>query len=222
MMAKIEHVAASSASLHAAFLGALVAAAKKTTTTSSGGAAFSLLFLVVIIAAGYFLLVRPQRNRMRQQRQLASSIDVGNEVVTASGIVGTVVDLEGDEVTIQSGDSTVTMLRQAIAGLRNPVPPGQSASGYGAARRSRSTSDDEGWEHPDQGYGVNGKAEDQEFQDDSYDEDYDAEGQWDTEGGQEADEYDAHYEDEDEEASEEEGGANEESTRSSGDGESKG
>jgi preprotein translocase subunit YajC len=222
MMAKIEHVAASGASLHAAFLGVLVAAAKKTTTTSSGGAAFSLLFLVVIIAAGYFLLVRPQRNRMRQQRQLASSIDVGNEVVTASGIVGTVVDLEGDEVTIQSGDSTVTMLRQAIAGLRNPVSPGQSAPGYGTGRRSSSPPGDEGWEHADQEYGTNGKVEDQEFEDDSYGEDYDSEGQWDTEDAQEADDYDPHYADEDEQASEQEDGANEESTRSSGDGESKG
>lgn len=221
-MAKIEHVAASGASLHAAFLGVLVAAAKKTTTTSSGGAAFSLLFLVVIIAAGYFLLVRPQRNRMRQQRQLASSIDVGNEVVTASGIVGTVVDLEGDEVTIQSGDSTVTMLRQAIAGLRNPAPPGQSASGYGTARGAGSATGDEGWEHPDQDYGSNGKAEDEDFEDGSYGEDYDSDGEWETDGSPESGEGSYDYDEEDEEAGNEVGGAGEESTRSSGDGESKG
>ncbi|HEX3946254.1 MAG TPA: preprotein translocase subunit YajC, partial [Acidimicrobiales bacterium] len=70
------------------------------TTKSSGGSFTFIIFLVVIGAAGYFLLLRPQQQKARKQKALQSDVGVGDEVLTIGGIVGTVLDIDSDRVTI--------------------------------------------------------------------------------------------------------------------------
>ncbi len=82
----------------------LVAATKK--PTSSGSSTF-IIFLVLIAVVGYFLLIRPQKQRQRRQREQQSNIGVGDEVLTVGGIVGRVIALDGEHVTILSGGDTV-------------------------------------------------------------------------------------------------------------------
>ena len=52
---------------------------------------------VVLIAVFYVLIVRPQRRRVLEHRMLMSSVAVGDDVLTAGGIHGTIRDI-GDEV----------------------------------------------------------------------------------------------------------------------------
>jgi preprotein translocase subunit YajC len=69
------------------------------TVASSGGgggaALFQLGILLLIPFAMYFFLIRPQRRRMREQQDLQQSIQVGDEVVTTSGIFGTISGEDG-------------------------------------------------------------------------------------------------------------------------------
>ena len=100
-----------------------------TTTPKSSGSSTLLLF-VLLFAAMYFLWLRPQRKKM-QQRQIdqVRSIDVGDEVVTQSGIVGTVVGLDDDRAEIQVSTGVVlTVVRAAIGRRVEPVVP-ESPSG---------------------------------------------------------------------------------------------
>ena len=87
--------------------------------TSSGGSLLSLLFpLVLLGGVFYFLLLRPNRTRQRQQQSLLESLKVGDEVMTAGGIFGTLKDIdeEDDTVTVEIAPGTdVRMLRRAIA-----------------------------------------------------------------------------------------------------------
>jgi preprotein translocase subunit YajC len=87
--------------------------------TSSGGSLLSLLFpLVLLGGVFYFLLLRPNRTRQRQQQSLLESLKVGDEVMTAGGIFGTLKDIddEDDSVTVEIAPGTeVRMLRRAIA-----------------------------------------------------------------------------------------------------------
>jgi preprotein translocase subunit YajC len=87
--------------------------------TSSGGSLLSLLFpLVLLGGVFYFLLLRPNRTRQRQQTSLLESLKVGDEVMTAGGIFGTLKDIdeEDDTVTVEIAPRTeVRMLRRAIA-----------------------------------------------------------------------------------------------------------
>jgi preprotein translocase subunit YajC len=63
----------------------------------------------------YVLLIRPQQQRVRKQQALVSSIEIGDEVVTVSGIVGHVEAIEEDRVYIEVAPGvTIAMLRQAL------------------------------------------------------------------------------------------------------------
>ncbi len=74
-----------------------------------------LLFLPLLLILMYVLLIRPQQQRVRQQQALVSSIEVGDEVVTVSGIVGHVEAIEEDRVYIEVAPGvTIAMLRQAL------------------------------------------------------------------------------------------------------------
>jgi len=91
----------------------------QTDGTSSGGSLISLLFpLVLLGGVFYFLLLRPNRTRQRQQQTLLESLQIGDEVMTAGGIFGTLKEIdEGDDtVTVEIAPGTnVRMLRRAIS-----------------------------------------------------------------------------------------------------------
>jgi preprotein translocase subunit YajC len=69
-----------------------------------GGSLVSIGVLLLIPVAMYFLLIRPQRRRQRAQQELQSSLDVGDEVMTASGIYGFITGFEDDKVWIEIDD----------------------------------------------------------------------------------------------------------------------
>jgi preprotein translocase subunit YajC len=75
----------------------------------------SLLFIPALLVLMYFLLLRPQQQRLRKQRELVSSIGVGDDVVTAGGLIGRVVALKDDRAWLDIGDGvTIEFLRAAI------------------------------------------------------------------------------------------------------------
>ncbi len=61
-----------------------------------GGAIIQLGILLLIPFAMYFFLIRPQRRRVREQQDLQRSIQVGDEVITTSGVFGTITGEDGD------------------------------------------------------------------------------------------------------------------------------
>lgn len=76
----------------------------------------NLLFIPLVLIVGYLLLVRPQQQRVRRQQELLASIRVGDQVVTAGGMIGTVESLDSERVWIELAPGmTVQFLRQAIA-----------------------------------------------------------------------------------------------------------
>src|ERR1700730_10967584 len=92
------------------------AAAKK----SSGNP--TLLIFAAIAAAFYFLIYRPQQRKSKAARAQNNSFDVGDEVLTAGGIVGHVIDIDGDRVTLETSvGASFVVLRQYV--LRRIEPP---------------------------------------------------------------------------------------------------
>ena len=85
--------------------------------SSGGGAAIIQLGILLLIpAAMYFLMIRPQRRRMREQQSLQRSIDVGDEVVTTSGIYGFVTGVDGDKFWLEIDDDVqIRIARAAVA-----------------------------------------------------------------------------------------------------------
>jgi preprotein translocase subunit YajC len=78
----------------------------------------AFLPLILIVGVGYFLMIRPQQRKMRAQRELLSQLEVGDEVVTAAGMFGTIVGIDEDDdvLTVELAPGTnVRMLRGGIS-----------------------------------------------------------------------------------------------------------
>jgi preprotein translocase subunit YajC len=69
----------------------------------------------------YFLLIRPQRQQQRKHAELLGSLKPGDEVVTAGGIYGEVVQLDAERVMLEiDEDVRIAVARRAITTV---VPP---------------------------------------------------------------------------------------------------
>ena len=87
-------------------------------SSGGGGAIIQLGILLLIPFAMYFFLIRPQRRRMREQQELQRSIEVGDEVITTSGVYGIITGEDGDSrfwLEIDD-DVQIRIARAAISG----------------------------------------------------------------------------------------------------------
>ena len=86
---------------------------------------FASVFMYgAIFAIFYFLLVRPQQQQRKKHEQTISQLKRGDEIVTAGGVVGEVMQIrqanpdapsQDDRITIKSGESRLVIERGRIA-----------------------------------------------------------------------------------------------------------
>jgi len=76
-----------------------------------------IINLIMVVAIFYFLLIVPQRREQKRHREMLAALRPGDEVVTAGGLIGEIVLLKDDQVTLKSGDSRVLVERGRIAKL---------------------------------------------------------------------------------------------------------
>jgi preprotein translocase subunit YajC len=77
-------------------------------------------FVLIAIAflLMWLLLIRPQRRRQNEQLTMQENLSVGDEIVTAGGMYGTVERLDEDEIAMEIADGVVVRVaRRAIAGI---------------------------------------------------------------------------------------------------------
>src|SRR5436190_17242180 len=86
---------------------------------AGGGMTVFLVQIGALIAIFYFMLIRPQRRQQERHRQLLASLQRGDRIVTSGGIIGEVVHLKDDEVTVKSGESRLIVQRANIANILN-------------------------------------------------------------------------------------------------------
>jgi preprotein translocase subunit YajC len=77
-----------------------------------GGLLIPLLFLVVL----WFLLIRPQQKRQKEHAQLVRELQVGDDIVTISGLHGHVVALTDETVDIEVTDDIVLRFQRSSVG----------------------------------------------------------------------------------------------------------
>ncbi len=79
-----------------------------TETASGTGSLVSMLLpFVVLIAVFYFLLIRPENKKKKALNEMRSALSVGDEVTTIGGIVGKVVHIKDDLITIETSEDRV-------------------------------------------------------------------------------------------------------------------
>ena len=77
-----------------------------------------VLFPVLLVGAIYLLLWRPQQKRMAAVRQLQAEIKEGDEVLTTSGIYGTIVRLGESDADLEIAPGTVVHVARGAIGQR--------------------------------------------------------------------------------------------------------
>ncbi len=111
---------------------------------ASGGSGF---IFIIILAFGviYLLFVRPQKRRQSQQQQLVNELRVGDEVLTAGGIYGTISEVDEDQVTVEIAPKTeVRVARRAIAGVTRDEEEETAEAEEGETPEPEETQADEG------------------------------------------------------------------------------
>lgn len=87
-------------------------------SNSGASSIFSLGLLLLVPFGMYFFMIRPQRRKLREQQDLQSALSVGDDIVTTSGIFGTITGEDGDNrfwVEIDD-DVQIRVARAAIQG----------------------------------------------------------------------------------------------------------
>jgi preprotein translocase subunit YajC len=75
-----------------------------------------IIFLVLIFAIFYFLLIRPQRKRQKEQRELMSELKRGDKVITAGGIYGVIESVSEDSILIKvESGATMRVAKSSVA-----------------------------------------------------------------------------------------------------------
>lgn len=90
------------------------------TTPQSGGqssAIVSMIPFLLILVIFYFVLIRPQQKQVQKHRQFLDSLKKGDEVITESGMFGTVIGVTDDSVVLRIADNVkVKFLKAKVSG----------------------------------------------------------------------------------------------------------
>lgn len=81
----------------------------------------SLIALVVLFAVMYFLMIRPQKKRDKEIKEMRNGLSVGDEIVTIGGICGKIVKTKDETIVIQVGADKVKfeMMRWSVSTVVN-------------------------------------------------------------------------------------------------------
>ena len=84
-----------------------------------GDSAYTMLLMLIPFALLYFFMVRPQKKKEQAQAEMRNDISPGDRVITIGGIVGRVVNVKDDTITIETGsEKTRLKMRKAAISQR--------------------------------------------------------------------------------------------------------
>ena len=66
--------------------------------------------MILIFVVFYFLLIRPQRKKDKEAKQMLDSLKVGDRICTIGGIYGTITRIKDDVLTVEVGDAKTPMV----------------------------------------------------------------------------------------------------------------
>jgi len=114
------------------FVGTAFAQADASPIAPPGGAGGSMMMsflpLLLIFGVFYILLIRPQQKKLDEQTKMIKALQHGDRVVTAGGIHGKIVKLEGDDtLVVEIADGVqVKVVRNTVGSLIAKTEPAKT------------------------------------------------------------------------------------------------
>ena len=81
----------------------------------------SIIFLLALPVLMYFLLIRPQQKRAKEQKELLSAVEEGDEVMTTGGLYGYVNAVEGETIWLEIAENVEIRIAKAAVLKRIPL-----------------------------------------------------------------------------------------------------
>ena len=81
-----------------------------------------LLFLGFLLLFMYIVIIRPQNKSNKEINEMLSNLEIGTEVIAASGIIGKVKAIKGDYISIEVSENVVFKLQKSA--IANILPKG--------------------------------------------------------------------------------------------------
>ena len=82
----------------------------------------TLLFFGFLLLFMYIVIIRPQNKRNKEINEMLSKLEVGTEVIAASGIIGKVKAIKGEYISIEVSDNVVFKLQKSCLLYTSPSP----------------------------------------------------------------------------------------------------
>jgi len=78
--------------------------------------------IILMFVLLYFIMIRPQMKRAKEQKAMIEALQKGDEVVTAGGLVGKIVNINENYVTLEVAENTQILVQRPAVQL--PLPKG--------------------------------------------------------------------------------------------------
>ena len=89
--------------------------------TQASNPIINLFPLILIFVIFYFLLIRPQKAREKEHQKMLSNLNKNDEVVTSSGIHGTIVNVKDKTVILRIDDNVkIEIDKNCVAYIKKP------------------------------------------------------------------------------------------------------
>jgi len=76
----------------------------------------SIIYIVALFAILYFLMIRPQQKRQKQHAAMIKALNVGDNIITVGGLLGSIVKIKDNTVVLRVADKVhIEVLKNAIA-----------------------------------------------------------------------------------------------------------
>ena len=98
------------------FISDAIAAAAP--TTAQGSPLEALILPIGLIALFYFFLIRPQNKRQKEHKEMVTSLQKGEEVITTGGILGKITNVGENFITLEiSKDACISVQKNSIQSI---------------------------------------------------------------------------------------------------------
>ena len=82
---------------------------------SQGGSGMTMIiFWFLILGAMWFFLVAPQRKKQKQHTKMIEELITGDDLITASGIYGTITNVKDDRFVIRIAENTKVEIQKSF------------------------------------------------------------------------------------------------------------
>ena len=71
----------------------------------AGGGLMPFVMMAVFVVIFYFLLIRPQQKKQKEHQAMLGKLAAGDEVVTAGGILGRIIEVGDNFITLEIADN---------------------------------------------------------------------------------------------------------------------